>query len=137
AIFLRPLGTEPALVAHAFEPQACIFTGKLRVLTAPHHIAFCHAGAHRQRAIGLQPGTGVLPKLLDSAHESPLRLAPDRGRVRFLFLMDELQRWVRGMPRPNWAISSRWISLVPPPKVRVGAERNSNSSSPCNRVAAE
>ncbi|MNP12816.1 hypothetical protein D3C76_1050670 [compost metagenome] len=41
------------------------------------------------------------------------------------------------MPRPNWAISSRWISLVPPPKVRVVAERNSYSRSPSNSVAAE
>ena len=28
-----------------------------------------------------------------------------------------------GRPRPNMAISSRWISLVPPPKVRMSSPR--------------
>ena len=36
------------------------------------------------------------------------------------------------MPSPNWAISPRWISLVPPPKVSVTEARSSYSSSPSN-----
>ncbi|ATZ28327.1 hypothetical protein SLAV_32775 [Streptomyces lavendulae subsp. lavendulae] len=36
---------------------------------------------------------------------------------------DAVQRRTRGMPRPIHAMISRWISLFPPPKVKITALR--------------
>ena len=47
------------------------------------------------------------------------------------------QRNDRGMPRPKMAMRSRWISLVPPPKVRMIMERAYISSRPAITAAGE
>src|SRR6478609_1050836 len=43
----------------------------------------------------------------------------------------------RGMLRPKMEIISRWISLVPPPKVRIDKVRYKRSSSPSSTIAWE
>ncbi len=45
------------------------------------------------------------------------------------------QRNDRGMPRPKMAIRSRWISLVPPPNVRMTRLRAYISSRPARTAS--
>ena len=47
------------------------------------------------------------------------------------------QRGARGMPRPTMAMMSRWISFVPPPKVKMVWARAFRSSRPCSTAAGD
>ena len=104
-VFGRPLGAEPALVAHALEPQLCVAAGELHLAGTPHHFAFRDGLALRGRAIGLKPAAGLFSELVNRAHFLYLSMAP---QVRVCSRLQQwFQRCVRGMPKPNWAISSR------------------------------
>src|SRR5690606_36103925 len=62
AIFHWPVGAEPALVAHALEPQALVLMLEFDSAPAPDHLVGGHGRAHGRRAVALEPGTGFLAK---------------------------------------------------------------------------
>jgi len=88
-VFGRPLGAEPALVAHALEPQLRIAAGELHLAGTPDHLAFRDGLALRGRAIGLKPAAGLFSELVNLVHVfSPVNKDPrsscraPRGCVR-------------------------------------------------------
>ena len=73
-------------------------------------------------------GLGLLVEF--EVHLSPVRSAVPDGRAIAVAMSGGLSgsgmcqlRIALGMPRPNIAMRSLWISFVPPPKVSIRSER--------------
>ena len=72
--------------------------------------------------------------------ETPLSSSGSRANLRFEHGVDPQpagQRGARGIPRPTMAMMSRWISLVPPPKVKMVWLRELCSSRPRRTAPGE